>query len=153
MHSSVPEWTSAGWRVRIRTQEYSPNVKEPKLGANAGILVEIRHSAGGRVVKAAWLQAKRVDVLPVEPLRDAALDEQMQKMGTRTADAYPGRPTAYSPRSSPIAGCGNDPLHRVNRHRLASSPRTPTRTRSPMASSMSGRQLPENRRPVGAVRV
>jgi len=71
-----------GWTIVVRQQQYSPNVKEPLLGADAGILVEIRDRDGNGVRKVAWLQAKKRDD------DDPNLAKQLDDMRRRTADAY-----------------------------------------------------------------
>lgn len=83
----VADWKEDGWHVMIRQQQYSSNVKEPIIGADAGIIIEIEDGHGGRVVKAAWLQAKRIDFSRA-PFHDPRLEQQLERMLSRTEEAY-----------------------------------------------------------------
>jgi len=47
-----------GWEIRVKAVTYSPEVKEPKTGADMGIIFDLSR-AGIRILKAMWFQAKR----------------------------------------------------------------------------------------------
>lgn len=81
-------WTSGGWTVTVRQQQYSKNVKEKLIGADAGVVVEVRDHLGRGIRKAAWLQAKRVRALASRPPDDAELRRQVGDMRRHTSAAY-----------------------------------------------------------------
>lgn len=76
-----------GWKVRMRGQGFSPITKEPKVGADAGWIVEVTNGAD-RVVKAMWMQAKQVDELPGNLMSLPDLDDQMTLMRSHTRASY-----------------------------------------------------------------
>lgn len=76
-----------GWEATIYLQGFSPETKEPKVGADFGAVVDVRH-AGERVVKGFFAQAKRVDGIPDDPSRLQDLLSQIPAMLAKTGDAY-----------------------------------------------------------------
>jgi hypothetical protein len=76
------------WHVVISTQGFSTHLKEPRLGADWGLLVDIRGADGRRVVKALWLQAKLAESMPADARTLPSLSGQVQDMRRRTKDAY-----------------------------------------------------------------
>jgi len=76
-----------GWEATIYAQGFSPKTKEPKVGADLGIVVDVRHG-GHRVVKGFFAQAKQVDEMPDDPTGLPDLPEQIKKMLKRTDEAY-----------------------------------------------------------------
>jgi hypothetical protein len=84
------EFESSAWKVAIRPQVFSSQVKEPHIGADLGWLVDI---GIGRqhVSKAIWMQAKRTvyDVTSVPDmfkLKD--FSKQFAQMRSRTPEAF-----------------------------------------------------------------
>ena len=77
-----------GWVLNISNHNYSSEIKEPVIGADAGIIVDIKDAMGLRATKAGWFQAKRVAEVPtrIDAIRD--LESQMEKMLKRTRDGY-----------------------------------------------------------------
>ncbi len=77
-----------GWQVRLSTQAFSTHKKEPTLGADGAIIVEVEDDTGVRVMKAMLIQAKLVQKLPRDVLKLPRLKEQVRAMRRRTTDAY-----------------------------------------------------------------
>jgi hypothetical protein len=78
---------SGNWRVSVRPQEFSSQVKEPLLGADVGWRVEVR-SQDGTTTKALWMQAKRTERVDPDPFTLKDFSEQFAKMERRTDAAY-----------------------------------------------------------------
>jgi hypothetical protein len=76
-----------GWRVSLRPQEFSSQVKEPLVGADVGWRIEIR-SQDGATTKAMWMQAKRTELVDPDPFTLKDFAEQFAKMERRTEAAY-----------------------------------------------------------------
>jgi hypothetical protein len=77
-----------GWRVRVVGQGFSPQTKEPRVGADGGILVDLMDGEGHRIIKASWFQAKRTHHLPDNLDEIPDFREQVGKMEQRTAECY-----------------------------------------------------------------
>jgi hypothetical protein len=75
------------WEVTIRTQVFSPQTKEPRVGADMGIIVDIRQGAN-RVVKAALIQAKRAEEPVDSPMGLPDIERQMRRMRHTTKESY-----------------------------------------------------------------
>lgn len=91
------EFTASGWRARIRHQNFSSIVKEPIIGADVGVIIDLLDEATGRrVVKCAWFQAKLADDEQYQPRDLPDLQQQMDQMHGRTPDAYA---VVYGPES------------------------------------------------------
>jgi hypothetical protein len=80
------------WKVRFHNQGYSSvqkNAKETTTGADAGVVVEVR-DRNTSVLKALWLQAKRVPEAPdqADVSKLPRLKEQMTSMSGFTRDGY-----------------------------------------------------------------
>lgn len=84
-----------GWEVNLTVQGFSSEVKEPKVGADIAIIVDVREG-GRRVVKAVWLQAKRADAPVKKPESLQDFPKQAKAMAAHTRDAYG---IIYEPRS------------------------------------------------------
>jgi hypothetical protein len=84
--------TIDNWHVRFHSQGYSSvqsSSKETQTGADAGLIIEV-YDGTSSIVKALWLQAKRV-LDPPEPhniFRLPRLKEQMATMEIFTEDGY-----------------------------------------------------------------
>lgn len=76
-----------GWEATVFVEGFSPQTKEPRVGADIGVIFDVSNG-GQRVSKALWVQAKRPDSIPDDPLTLPDLSEQMAKMLNRTKDAY-----------------------------------------------------------------
>lgn len=61
-----------GWSVEIRPQIFSDQIKEPRLGADLGWVIQIKVGGKRYTTKAVWMQAKRTvyDVRTVKALFD-----------------------------------------------------------------------------------
>ncbi len=77
----------AGWEVSIAVTGFSTHTKEPIVGADFGIVVDIRNG-GEHTSKALWIQAKLADSIPEDPLDLPRLRDQAEKMRRRTAEGY-----------------------------------------------------------------
>ena len=76
-----------GWQLTIILQGFAANPNEKQLGADVGIIVDLKHG-GKQVSKGLWAQAKQADILPEEPLTLPDLKGQMADMLERTHEAY-----------------------------------------------------------------
>jgi hypothetical protein len=85
----------SGWVLNITNHNYSGEIKEPIIGADAGIIVDITDAMGLRATKAGWFQAKRVVEVPKRIAAIHDLESQMDKMLKRTRDGYA---LLYTPR-------------------------------------------------------
>lgn len=75
------------WEVTIRTQAFSPNTKEPRVGADVGVILDLRQG-DRRVVKAVLIQAKRAEEPVSRPMDIQDLQEQVAKMRETTDESY-----------------------------------------------------------------
>lgn len=78
---------SNGWSLTVSLQGFSTQNKEPIIGADLGIVVDLK-SGERQVSKGLWVQAKETATLPEDPLTLPRLRDQMEKMLNRTKDAY-----------------------------------------------------------------
>jgi hypothetical protein len=85
--NEVSKFQQDDWEATIRVQVFSPQTKEPRVGADMGIIVDLRQG-DNRVVKAALVQAKRVDSIPDSPMKLPDLKKQIAQMQKTTNEAY-----------------------------------------------------------------
>lgn len=78
-----------GWNVKIYHQGFSSIVKEPHIGADLGVIIDISNDAS-RVIKVLWFQAKRAshDHTPQSDQNLSGLSEQLEDMRKFTSDGY-----------------------------------------------------------------
>jgi hypothetical protein len=75
------------WEATIRVQAFSPQTKEPLVGADVGVIVDL-HRAAQRIVKGALVQAKRTRQPPPNPMRLPDLHDQVFTMRQTTRESY-----------------------------------------------------------------
>lgn len=83
------------WKVKIIPQNFSSVIKEPKTGADIGIIVDISNQEDQRTIKVIWLQAKRTREIPRDLFTLKDLGAQIDKMMSYTDHCYA---VLYSPR-------------------------------------------------------
>jgi hypothetical protein len=76
-----------GWELTIALEGFSAQTKEPRTGADLGIIVDLR-KGDVQVSKGLWAQAKEAEQLPPDPLKLQDLKDQMRDMLERTKEAY-----------------------------------------------------------------
>lgn len=76
-----------GWSIGVKSVDYNPEVKEPKYGADMGVVFEIA-TQGIRTLKAMWFQAKRSSILPKNLWGDVDLDRQIKKMLRHSTESF-----------------------------------------------------------------
>lgn len=82
------------WKLDVDYQNFSPIVKEPVLGADTAVVIDIADANSRRVVKSIWFQAKRVDNLSKDPW---ALQELRNQMDTMSRHTTAGHALLFSP--------------------------------------------------------
>lgn len=85
--NEVEKFQDGEWEATIRLQVFSPQIKEPLVGADMGIIVDLRNGAQ-RVVKATLVQAKRTEGLPASLIKLPDLRDQLEKMHETTDESY-----------------------------------------------------------------
>jgi len=76
-----------GWSATIYVSGHSSATKEPLVGADIGVVIDIRNRSG-RTVKGFLIQAKRPEDVPNDLRSIADLSDQVAKMTRRTDEAY-----------------------------------------------------------------
>jgi hypothetical protein len=76
-----------GWEISIRVQVFSPNSKEPLVGADIGIICDLKNGEE-RVVKGALVQAKKTTTEPEDRLSLPDLENQAALMKETTDESY-----------------------------------------------------------------
>lgn len=69
-----------GWEVQITAHHYSNVSKENVIGADAGVVIDIKSSEGGRVYKSLLVQGKRNPFVPRNALDLPRVSEQLNLM-------------------------------------------------------------------------
>jgi hypothetical protein len=75
------------WQATIFVQSFSPETKEPLVGADFGAVIDLRRG-NKRVVKGFIAQAKRVNGIPNDPQRLPDLSDQIPLMQAQTDESY-----------------------------------------------------------------
>lgn len=105
-----------GWRVTISAHGYSNVDKEPVIGADAGVLIDILDRDGTRALKALWIQSKRASHLPADVNNLPRVLEQRRLMGGHTGEGYV---VVYTPHG--VFTYGTDPLRPFGMEELLTS--------------------------------
>jgi hypothetical protein len=76
-----------GWSIALKVQKFGPNPKENRIGADFGLIIDIRRD-GVRIVKAMLVQAKWAEELPDDITTFDKLEDQLSDMRQQTAESY-----------------------------------------------------------------
>ena len=85
--NDVDKFQYGEWEATVRVQVFSPQIKEPLVGADLGIIVDLRNGPQ-QVVKAALIQAKRTEGKPASTMNLPDFAEQIGKMRETTDESY-----------------------------------------------------------------
>jgi hypothetical protein len=95
-----------GWSIAISVYEYSSHLKEPHVGADGGIIFDIRDQAGRRTVKAMLIQSKlHQGQLPDTARELPGATDQLARMAQYTKDGYV---VVFSPEDVAVYGPGGE---------------------------------------------